>query len=189
MIVEIFGWIGSIIYIVAYYLISHNKIDKGKMYFLLNMIAAVLVSVISVVKMTIQPVFTNVFWLYVSYVSYFNKNLTLKFMNKKFFDFVLVIMSFSSIVSWLIWDYLQCFDILAWMSVVAFIWSYYLFSVEKINMQSFHLYNVIAAISVIPKMVVFSNYQVVCLEILWAIFAIRAYTKALKDKEYTCLSS
>lgn len=189
MLVEILGWIGSIIYIVAYFLISKGKIDKDKMYYLLNMIAAVLVSIVSIAKMTIQPVFTNLFWLYVSYVSYIEKEIKFKFINKKILDFILVVMGIYSVVTFFIWDYLYCFDILAWLSVVAFVGSFYLFSIDKINTQSFHLYNIIAALSVIPKMVAFDNYQVACLEILWAIFAIKAYFKASKDREYMCLSS
>ena len=46
-----------------------------------------------------------------------------------------------------------------------------------------------AAIAIIPKMYMFDNYQVVILEILWAIFALQAYIKSSKNNDYLTLAT
>lgn len=45
MIFDIIGWIGMILVLLAYLLLSLNKIDQGKIYQIINLIAALLMSV------------------------------------------------------------------------------------------------------------------------------------------------
>ena len=73
--------------------------------------------------------------------------------------------------------------------VFAFASSYFLYSIGKIDERLFHFYNFLAASSLIPKMIVFENYQVLTLEVLWAFFALRAYLKHKSNKDYLTVCS
>lgn len=45
MIFDILGWIGMILVLLAYALLSTNKIENGKLYQMLNLIAATLMAI------------------------------------------------------------------------------------------------------------------------------------------------
>ncbi len=45
MIFDIFGWIGMILVLVAYALLSINKINNGKLYQTLNLLAAIFMAI------------------------------------------------------------------------------------------------------------------------------------------------
>ena len=45
MIFDIFGWIGMIFVLIAYALLSTNKINNGKIYQLINLIAALFMAI------------------------------------------------------------------------------------------------------------------------------------------------
>lgn len=45
MIFDIFGWIGMILVLIAYALLSTNKINNGKIYQLINLIAALFMAI------------------------------------------------------------------------------------------------------------------------------------------------
>ena len=45
MIFDILGWIGMVLVLVAYILLSINKLDNGKLYQILNLIAALFMAI------------------------------------------------------------------------------------------------------------------------------------------------
>ena len=45
MIFDILGWIGMILVLVAYGLLSTNKVENGKLYQMLNLIAAIFMAI------------------------------------------------------------------------------------------------------------------------------------------------
>lgn len=45
MIFDILGWIGMILVLLAYALLSTNKIENGKLYQILNLVAAILMAI------------------------------------------------------------------------------------------------------------------------------------------------
>ena len=45
MIIDIFGWIGMLLVLVAYVLLSTNKINNGKLYQIINLVAAVFMAI------------------------------------------------------------------------------------------------------------------------------------------------
>ena len=45
MFFDIIGWIGMVLVLLAYGLLSTNKIDNGKLYQMLNLIAAILMAI------------------------------------------------------------------------------------------------------------------------------------------------
>jgi len=186
---EIVGWVGSTVYILAYFLLTYKIIKKDKMYYLLNKVAAALIIIISIKKNTFQPIVINGLWLYISYLGYNNINFKLSFLNKNVMHIVTFIMIGISLLIGLIYDRDISFEVLAWFSVFAFSISYFLFSNQEIKERTFHFYNFIAAIAIIPKMYIFGNFQVVFLEVLWAMFALQAYIKSSKTNDYLTLSS
>jgi len=187
--IEAIGWIGSFIYIVAYFLLAYKFIQKGKFYYLLNKLAAALIIVISMQKGTIQPIVINTLWLFISYLGYNNIHYDIKFLNKYIMHISSIFLVSASVIANFIFDYTVAFDILAWLSVVAFSGSYFLYSTKKINERTFHFYNFLAAVTIIPKMYIFDNFQVVTLEILWAVFALHAFIKVSNNDDYLTLAS
>jgi hypothetical protein len=45
MIFDILGWIGMILVLLAYALLSINKIENGKLYQIINLVAAILMAI------------------------------------------------------------------------------------------------------------------------------------------------
>jgi len=45
MIFDLFGWIGMVLVLLAYGLLSTNKIDNGKLYQVINLIAAIFMAI------------------------------------------------------------------------------------------------------------------------------------------------
>lgn len=45
MIFDILGWIGMILVLIAYALLSTNKINNGKLYQMLNLLASILMAI------------------------------------------------------------------------------------------------------------------------------------------------
>jgi len=183
IVLETIGWIGSILYISAYFLLSNKTIEQGSLYYLLNIIAAIFVLVVSVYKNTIQPVFLNLFWAYFSYIAYKKIKFRFNFIHVKIFNLCIVFLLIFSLASILISKYHLALDILAWTSVFTFVVSYYLYSMHKIELHQFNIYNLIAPLVIIPKMYVFENYQVVVLEIIWAILALKAIQGKQREKK------
>lgn len=186
--IELIGWVGSIIYILSYLLIAYNLIPKGKLYYLLNKIAAILVIIISVYKNTYQPIVINTIWLYISYLGYYKKEIQVSFLNK-YIMYSVSVLFFITTFFFLLIDYKLAFDILAWFSVFSFSISYFLYSMNEIKEKIFHFYNFLAAISLIPKMLLFDNYQVASLELLWGFFALMAYVRSSKNRNYLIFCS
>ncbi len=186
--IEVIGWIGSFLYILSYFLISFDYLKVNKLYYLLNILAAAFVIVISLYKQTIQPIAINSIWLYISFLGYNNKKISFIFFHKKFLHIVSFIFLAVIIISFF-YSYKQAFNVLAWFSVFSFSFSYFLFSIQRISEKLFHIYNFLAAMSLIPKMYMYDNMQVVVLESLWAFFAIKAYLAESKDNSYVALSS
>ncbi len=179
LIIEIIGWIGSIMYLVAYFLLSNKIIEKDKLYYLLNIVAAVLVAILSTYKNTMQSVFLNLFWGYLSYFAYINKEFKFNIISVRLFNISISALLIVSFILLLLKKQFLALDTLAWISVFVFIVSYYLLLVNKISLQSFNIYNFIAAFIIIPKMYTFENYQVAFVQAIWAFFALKAYVEDL----------
>lgn len=182
------GWLGSLFYLISYFLLSNNTIDKGKVYYLLNIFGALFITIVSIEKNTAQPIVINIFWLYISGVSYFGLSLFQIKLSKFFLNFNLCLLIVMA-TGFLFYNYSYSFNILAWGSVLSFLGSFYLFSIGSIKPHSFHFYNAIAAFMIIPQMLLQGNSQVVFLEAFWLYFALSAYYKNQDSNNYICLAS
>ncbi len=188
-ILETIGWFGSILYIVSYFLISLNFIRKNKLYYVLNFMSAFLIVVVSLYKKTYQPVFINLVWMYISYMGYKKQKIHLKFINKSLMSFISILFILAFLVYIILKQYGLSFEVLAWFSVFAFCGSYFLYSLNKINDKTFHFYNLLAATSIMPKVFIYHNYQVLVLEVMWAILALYAFLKNKHNDDYVTLCS
>lgn len=59
---EIIGWCGTIVIIIAYFLISQKIIENGVLYNILNFVGGVSLVIICVLKKAYQPVILNIIW-------------------------------------------------------------------------------------------------------------------------------
>ena len=66
------GWTGSAIYLLAQLMLALNVINK-RHYTFLNVIAALLVSIYSIIIFSIQPIIINVFWSALSAYALYNQ--------------------------------------------------------------------------------------------------------------------
>ena len=178
-ILEIIGWMGSILYVLSYFLLSRQLIKKGKTYYLLNGLAALCVVIISIYKNTYQPVAINIIWFYISYLGYNSKSIKHTIVNASFMNIVTILFIIVSLYSYYCCESFT-YDILAWLSVFAFSSSYFLYVTDQITDKTFHFYNIIAALSILPKMIIFENYQVLLLEFFWVLLATSAYIRHSK---------
>lgn len=62
-IIEILGWVGTLLYGVAYWLNAHQFIDNGVTFVLLNTIAAVFVGLVSLKQGAKQSLLIQVMWV------------------------------------------------------------------------------------------------------------------------------
>ncbi|MBL0687721.1 MAG: hypothetical protein JJV94_07895, partial [Sulfurospirillum sp.] len=167
LILETIGWLGSILFIGAYFLLSSRIIKKDSLYYMFNIIGALFILTVSIYKNTMQPIILNLFWIYFSYVAYKKNVFKYTLINVKLFNILIFSALFFSFISLILTQYSLTLDILAWTSVFTFVTSYYLYSTHKIELHQFNIYNFIAPLTLIPKMYVFENYQVVVLEVVW----------------------
>ncbi|HEY4673520.1 MAG: hypothetical protein HYY67_06285 [Thaumarchaeota archaeon] len=70
---EIFGWLGAIITIIAYALISFGVFDATNiLYQILNLTGAVGVGVVSIMKKIYQPATLEVIWALIAFIALLN---------------------------------------------------------------------------------------------------------------------
>ena len=69
MILDIIGWIAMIMVLVAYILLSLNKIENGKLYQTLNFVASILMIVALYPKDAWFSVVLNVIWAIVALIA------------------------------------------------------------------------------------------------------------------------
>jgi hypothetical protein len=62
--IEVGGWIGAVMVILAYSLVSFQVIDASNwVYSLLNIVGGIGLIAVSIVKKAYQPVLINIFWI------------------------------------------------------------------------------------------------------------------------------
>lgn len=67
MIVEIIGWIGSLMVIVAYGLNSHQKLKSDSvLFYMLNITGGLLLVIYSIYKSAYANIFINVVWIIIA---------------------------------------------------------------------------------------------------------------------------
>ncbi len=176
IIIEIVGWCGSLLYLLSYILLAVNLIEKGKGYYYLNIIAAIFVIIISLEKTTYQAVVINLLWGMISLNSlyrFFKTKAPIKLSVFRLIN-ILLLLIFTSV---LFLNVTEGINLFGWLSVVYFISSYFYFASSYISEKEFHIWNFLAALSIIPQLYIDQNWPVIVLETFWAAFAVWGYIK------------
>lgn len=173
-VIEIIGWSGSILYLLSYILLAINLIDKGRVYYYLNIVAALFVIIISFEKTTYQAVVINFLWGLISFNSIYKFFKTSAPLKPAFFRFIniLLLLTVTAITLLNANFGIQLFG---WLSVIYFISSYFYFASNYISEKEFHIWNFLAALAIIPQLYIDQNWPVIVLEVFWAAFAVWGY--------------
>jgi hypothetical protein len=174
---EITGWAGFILYLIAYMLLATNHITAGKLYYILNILAAVCITVVSVYKGTVQAVLVNLLWGLISCTGLSGTKIRSHADITAIFRFLIIGLFGTSAVLFVFGQEYWTIRLLAWIYVLAFIISYWLFISHKISVFEFHIWNLVASLTILPKLIVDYNWPVFALEILWALAAVTGLAK------------
>lgn len=59
---EVGGWVGALMILLAFYLLAEEVIEKRRLYYLMNVVGALLVTLVAYRKRAWQPVFLDGVW-------------------------------------------------------------------------------------------------------------------------------
>jgi hypothetical protein len=177
----IIGWLGTCIYLIGHAYISIVQGWEQKNYYIINLIAAICLIISSLFNYSWQALMVNLFWMVISILLLLNVNLTAsKFTLKQYywvFGGFLVNFIMQSI-------YKQEIDLasLGWIAAFVFSSVYLLLSAEKMLPRYYLLWNIFAALALLPQLWVDQNWPVFGLEISWAVIsfygAVRKFEQA-----------
>ncbi|NIV94845.1 hypothetical protein GWN42_19145 [candidate division KSB1 bacterium] len=168
---EIIGWFGFALYLIAYFLLAINRIAAGTLYFSLNIVAALGITVVSMYKGTYQAVVVNVLWIGISCLGITQYKLRNFFDARTPFRISMIILLAIAVALVLSGQDHWAIALLGWIYVLAFILSYLLFVDRRITLFEFHIWNFVAPLSILPKLIVDANWPVFALEVFWALSA------------------
>lgn len=166
---EVVGWSGTLLYLVAQILLSIFALPRRK-YVLLNALAAFLVSIYSLYAWSLQPVFINVVWTALSLVG-------LKVMANEIAvpkqapgnRLSLLIMNLGAVIFFLCYGLLEMSFVLwlSWLSFWLYSATYFSFIFFRLSDFWFFLYCILSAGIIIPQLYIDSNYPVIGVQVLW----------------------
>jgi len=175
------GWLGTFLYLVGHSYISFTHNWNKKVYYPLNLLAATCLIFISFYQNSWQAVVINSFWAIISILLLLGIDLkhfkfTVRQYNWLFFAFC---------INFIIQSTLKLeIDLtsLGWISAFVFSAVYLLFSATKMLPRYYLLWNIFAAISLLPQLWIDQNWPVFGLEIIWVIIssygAVRRFEQA-----------
>ncbi len=168
MIEEILGWAGTATYFLAYILLTFKVISMDNLYLSLNIVAPVLIIIVSVAKSSWSPVLINFFWGVITISKAINCSLKLPRQGKLIFQVLMGLLLGIGLSCSLAGNWYFGILILAGCSTIGYSFSYLLFLNRKLKLIEFHLWNFLLAIILIPQLVLDNNWQVVAIDIFWA---------------------
>jgi len=72
LVVEIFGWIGAILLILAYFLITHHELDsKSKIYQGMNLFGSIFVGINAIFNRAYPSFIINLIWLFIGIYGFY----------------------------------------------------------------------------------------------------------------------
>jgi len=163
---SVLGWSGVILYLLAHGRISVLKHKADREYYLMNLIAAVLVVVSSLIISSWQPVIINTFWALVSLAAVCRFRLPSLFLDNRVLA-LLVGLMFVAGTLYIVMIGKIGFSILAWSSVIAFCFSYWLFSCRQLSQKGYFLFSMYAAYILLPQLYLDTNWPVFVMELVW----------------------
>jgi hypothetical protein len=172
--IVIFGWIGSILYLINHGYISVVKNWHPKLYYSGNLVAALFLVVSSLMIYSYQAMVINGFWALISVLLIIKFDVAKVPLSKSVFY-----IGFTIIIIWLLfigykygWNTLIFHSYLGWSSSYVFCLSYFLFCSKKLNHIKYLLLNTYAASALLPILWGQDNWPVFSLEVCWAAISI-----------------
>lgn len=171
MIFVMFGWCGTLIYLVNHAYISLVPQRNNAIYYGGNFLAAILLVISSVASGSYQAVVINGFWALISIVVFANLDLKRLPVSRQFFNAVIALFAIAILYNGLVSEQLDI-RLLGWSSAFVFSASYLLFSVAKIRILTYLLWNAYAAFALLPQVWLDENWPVFGLEVCWGCISI-----------------
>jgi len=164
---SIFGWLGSMLYLLSHSYISYKADWNKRLYYALNLSAAMLLVATSVVFSSWQAVVINCFWAGISVLFFFDVKLGSLPVSPSIFRAAVVVLWGWIAVLWFK-DGELSLGLLGWSSAFVFSAAYLLFSAERIRPGYYFLWSAYAALALLPQLWLDQNWPVFMLEIIWA---------------------
>jgi len=169
---EAVGWLGTAFYIVAYALLALRVLPAGQLFYVLNIIAAVFVVIVSVSKGSIQAVAINGLWAGASVYGFCGVSPPLFGLRPVMVRIVVAGLVGGGAVAALLIDPPLPGEWMAWGSVIGYTGAYVLFVGGRMRALEFHVFNLVSSIAILPALVFDSNLPVIALELVWAMAAL-----------------
>jgi hypothetical protein len=173
---SVVGWTGAALYLGAYLYLAGSVAPQVRVYYATNLLAALLVCLSSVDFGTWPTVVINGFWAGVSSVALRGRDVAPGFLRAPVLNSLLTTLLATScavaVVLWLHAGAPAAASLLGWSSAAAFCFGYLLFAAEGIERRAFLAYNLYAALVLLPRLILDSNWPVVGLEVVWALVSL-----------------
>lgn len=180
MILEIIGWIGTVLYLFNHAYLSLYAHWQKKIYYSGNLIAALCLVVSSLYISSYQAVVVNSFWALISIALLCHLPIAKLPASRRIFYSCLLIF-FALLIFYFVADGLLRMDVLGWSASFAFSFAYLLFSSDKISKLQYLLWNTYAALALIPTLWLDQNIPVLALEIIWALLSFYGALRRYKN--------
>lgn len=163
------GWMGSFLYVLAYVLLALKRIPPGHLYFSLNVIAAIGVILVSLMKGSYQAIALHLLWGGVSICALTHYRLSAIAIDVAWLRIpTFGMLAFAATL--FLADYPRLgIAVIAWACVFVLSLSYLLFVEVKITALEFHIWNFLAAALIVPQLFLDGNWQALVLEVIWTL--------------------
>ncbi|WP_019027621.1 CBU_0592 family membrane protein [Colwellia piezophila] len=181
MMTVILGWLGSVLYLMNHGYISVVKNWRPKVYYGVNLLAALSLVASSLMIYSYQAVVINSFWAIISILLLIKFDVAKVPLSRRFFY-----LGFVLIIAWLIfsglkysWNSSTFHGYLGWSSSYVFCLSYLLFCSKKLSHINYLVFNIYAGSALLPILWAQQNWPVFTLQICWALIsAYGVYTRS-----------
>jgi hypothetical protein len=177
MIFSTLGWIGTAVFLGNHAYLSFYTNYKPKLYFALNFLGAIALVVSSSVISSWQAVATNFFWGMISLIALANISVTRRVSLSEVWIITLIAICGVTGIASALKDYATGMAILGWAAGVLFCGAYLLFTTGTIKRSRFLIYNIVAAMSLMPILYLQGNWPVFGLEIAWIAVSLFGWTQ------------
>ncbi len=177
MIFNTLGWVGTTLYLGNHGYLSFHPDYKPKLYFALNFVAALALVISSSVISSWQAVATNAFWGVVSFIAIANISFSRRVSLSEIWIAAPIAVGSITGMAYAVVDYATGMTILGWAAGALFCAAYLLFTTGAIKRSRFLIYNIIAAMSLMPILYLQGNWPVFALEAAWIAVSLFGWTR------------
>lgn len=184
---EVIGWLGTLLYLLAHSLLSLSVISRFK-YVALNAVAAVVVSIYSLYEWSLQPVFINVVWSGLSFWGlYVHSDKSVQNAGQEgilrhwLYSILIISVGLAAISIALVSIKSSWIFILSWLSFWLYSSTYFSFIFLRMSDRWFFMLCIVSATIIIPQLYLDSNYPVIGVQLLWIFWSLVALLRHSKS--------